>query len=553
MPPSASPALEQQGQPGGSLRVLVAGTVDTWDPQLMYAGQQAFFAQRTFARGLTAYGTGTQQRVLQGDLATDTGQVSADGRSWSYTLRGGVAWQDGSPVTCEDVRRGVARTFERTNRADGVGGTNYATFLLDVPMTVTAEGLDTPVYTGPGDTAHAADLDRAVSCSGSTVTFRLRQPEPDFPRLLALPEFAPRTAAATGTDPSRYAVLSNGPYRLDKPWVVGQGGTFVRNERWDARTDPIRQALPDRVEVVTGLDERTAIQRLVDGRGDDAQAVSWVAASPTLRQESSAAVQERLTYPWTGSVDYLALNQRSAVMASPTVRQAFALATDRAAYVSATGGEGSGAPTWSVLAPTIDPSAIEPPRGALPTGDPEAARRLLVEAGIRLPVTVRVVHASTGVADTAYAALAAGWERAGFDVRLTGLAPERYYDTVTETSAAQRFDVFRGVWAADIPAPGGVLPALFDSRTNLDSAGPGQDLGYFDDAAVNRLVDEAQAATDPAERARAWTAADDAIRLGGGYVALAATKALHLHGAGVLHYEEHAVGGAVDLATVAVR
>jgi peptide/nickel transport system substrate-binding protein len=206
-----------------------------------------------------------------------------------------------------------------------------------------------------------------------------------------------------------------------------------------------------------------------------------------------------------------------------------------------------------VLAPTVDAGALQVPSGASPSGDPEAARRLLVAAGISLPVTVRIVHASSEVSDTAYAALAAGWQRAGFDVRLTGVEPERYYETVTDPAAAQRFDVFRGVASSDIPSPGGVLPALFDSRTNIDSRGPGQDLGYVDDPAVNRLIDAAQGTSDPSARERAWVAVDDAIRDGDGYVALAATKAVHLHGAGVLHYEEHAVAGAVDLATVAVR
>ena len=144
--------------------MLVAGSIDTWDPQLMYVGPEAFFAQRTFARGLTAYGTGERQRDLQGDLATDTGRASKDSRSWSFTLREGVTWQDGSPITCEDVRHGVARTFDRSTH---IGGTNYATYLLDVPTKVTPEGLEKPVYAGPADTSHQRDFDRAVSCKGA--------------------------------------------------------------------------------------------------------------------------------------------------------------------------------------------------------------------------------------------------------------------------------------------------------------------------------------------------------------------------------------------------
>ena len=229
------------------------------------------------------------------------------------------------------------------------------------------------------------------------------------------------------------------------------------------------------------------------------------------------------------------------------------MATNRATYVSANGGEGAGDPSWSILAPSIDPSGVEPPSGSSVVGDPEAARKVLTDAGVRLPVRVRVVHARSALVDKAYAALAAGWERAGFDVQLTGVPPEKYYETIEETSSVERYDVFRGVWTSDIPSPSGVLPALFDSRINIDSSGPGQDVGYFADDTVAALIDEADRTPDSAARMRVWDQVDEAIRAKGGYIALSATKALHLHGAGVHRYEVHAVGGIVDLATVAVR
>src|SRR6476469_4448200 len=148
---SGAPAAAPSGssgtaQPGGTLQVLVSGTIATWDPQLMYVGPEAFFAQRTFARGLTAYGTGEHQRDVEADLATDTGTPSDGARTWSFTLREGLTWQDGSPITCDDVRHGVARTFDRRTH---VGGTNYASYLLAMPTKVTPEGLEKPVYAGP--------------------------------------------------------------------------------------------------------------------------------------------------------------------------------------------------------------------------------------------------------------------------------------------------------------------------------------------------------------------------------------------------------------------
>jgi len=548
---SAPSAATGQPQPGGTLQVLVSGTVSTWDPQLMYVGPEAFFAQRTFARGLTAYGTGEHQRDVEADLATDTGRPSDGARTWAFTLREGLTWQDGSPITCDDVRHGVARTFDRRTH---VGGTNYASYLLDMPTKVTPEGLEKPVYAGPTDKGHQADFDRAVSCKGRTITFRLRDAEPDFAHIVALPEFAPRKASAdTKSDKASFAVVSSGPYRLKEPWVVGKGGTFVRNEHWDPRSDPIRQAYPDEIHVTSGLGESTVIQRLLNQQDDDAYAVSWVQASPTLRNQAGTDLQARLTFPYTGNVDYLAVNMRSKVMSNPAVRKALSLSTNRATYVTATGGEGAGTPTWSVLSPTVDPESVTPPPGLGVEGDPEGARKLLKQAGVKRPVPLRVVYARSVLGDKAYAALAAGWERAGFKVELTGVPPEEYYETIEKPTSVDSYDVFRGVWTPDWPSAGGVLPALFDPRINIDSSGPGQDVGYFSSDAVNALIDKAVATPDPRARATVWEKADRVIRDEGGYIALSATKALYLHGAGVKTYEDHSVGGIVDLATVSVR
>lgn len=547
-------ASEVHGPPakGGELKVLVAGSILSWDPQLMYVGPESFFAQRTFVRTLTAYDTGRKDRTVVGDLATDAGTSARGGRQWSFTLRKGVRWQDGSPVTCEDVRHGVARTFDRSTH---IAGTNYASFLIDVPTQVTPEGLEKPTYGGPTDKRHQAAFNKAVMCSGPKITFNLRTPEPDFPHLVALPEFAPRKASSdTKEAKAGFAVNSTGPYRLEGKWTPGKGGTFVRNEKWDPATDPIRKAYPDRIRVETGLHSTAVIQRLLNQEEDDAYAVSWVQASPTLANQaaSSPELRARTTYPWTGEVDYLALNMRSKVMANPAVRKAFALATNRATYVSANGGEGAGAPSSSVLSPVV--SSVGIAAGGQPVqGDPEQAKKILQGSGLKVPVPVRVVYAQSLLADKAYAALAAGWERGGFDVTLDPVAADEYYETIERPTSVSAYDVFRGVWRPDWPSAGAVLPALFDARINVDSSGPGQDVGYFSDASLGATLDKSTGTPDAAARGKLWEQADALIRSKGGYVALSASKAMYIHGGGVRNYTDHSVGGIVDLATVAVK
>ena len=48
-------------------------------------------------------GAGAESNTLHPDLATTTGTSSNSNKTWTWTLKSGIKWQDGTPVTCEDV------------------------------------------------------------------------------------------------------------------------------------------------------------------------------------------------------------------------------------------------------------------------------------------------------------------------------------------------------------------------------------------------------------------------------------------------------------------
>lgn len=105
---------------------MALGPVETWDPQRISARTDAAFAGRVFARTLTAYQHGSDdqsQVTLTGDLAVDTGAADRTLRVWTFTIRDGVKWQDGSPLTCADVKYGISRSFATETIT---GGPNYA-------------------------------------------------------------------------------------------------------------------------------------------------------------------------------------------------------------------------------------------------------------------------------------------------------------------------------------------------------------------------------------------------------------------------------------------
>jgi peptide/nickel transport system substrate-binding protein len=538
-------------QRGGTLHVLDEGTVLSWDPQRVYSSSDMSVANRLFSRTLTTFAPGTtrdQQRTLVPDLARDTGTTGDGGRTWSFVLRAGAAWQDGRPVTCADVKYGISRQFA-VDRLQG--GPQYGLRYLDIPRNPNGSSR----YAGPYRKTGQALFDKAVSCRGNTLGVRLNQPLPDFNRMVSLPAFSPFRADHDQGSGSNLEVFSNGPYMLKGAWKPGTGGVFVRNPHWDAAQDPIRKAYPDQVAFTEGLDTQQVVQRLVADRGDDAAAVTHTSVPPAAVESALSApgVRSRSTNPLSPLVEYLAPNLKSPSMANFKARQALAMSTDRTAYVQAMGGTRTAVPTTAVISQTLDAYRSFDPFGVGLSGDPKRAKVLLQQSGLASPVPLRVVYRKGILRDRAMAALKARWEQAGFTVTLIPL-DSRYTTTVNQAAYANRADVFWGLWEADFGSALTMIPPLFDSRVNLSAAGSGQDLGYVNNPALNARMDAAARVRDDAARARAWGDLDETIARLAGSVALVNQRSMFLHGSAVKNYSDHELlGGSVDLAQLAVR
>lgn len=92
---------------GGTLYMLTHA--EQWehpDPQRLYVGRDIAFFNTYVYRNLVSYkaATGATGATLIGDLATNTGVPSNNAKTWKFTLRSGVTWEDGSAITCADVK-----------------------------------------------------------------------------------------------------------------------------------------------------------------------------------------------------------------------------------------------------------------------------------------------------------------------------------------------------------------------------------------------------------------------------------------------------------------
>ncbi|MBP6995236.1 MAG: ABC transporter substrate-binding protein [Phycicoccus sp.] len=538
---------------GGTVRILAQEPVETWDPQRLVDRHDAAMADRLFLRTLTAYAPVDERghSQLVGDLATTAGTASADLRSWTYTLREDARWEDGSPVTCADVAFGVARTFAAEVARTGA---NDAVALLAIPRN--PDGTST--YAGPYATGDAAAqgqaaFDAAVVCDGNTVTFNLALPVVDWGAILSQPGLAP---VKVGQDPrdAPLRAFSNGPYQLDGPWDPQAGGTFVRNPSWVAQADPVRRAYPDRIEYVIGASAGEVTQDVLGDTDTGRNAVSVTPLAVPLRQQvdRQADLVARSINPGTGLVDYLAPNVKRPVMANPSARLALALATDRAAYVTALGGAVAASPTRSLIPSSLTAAHEVDPVGSDLSGDVAKAREAIAESGLTLPVPITVAYRGGDAADRALAALTRSWNAAGFETQLVAL-DDSYFTQASTIEASQTYDVFWSTWAPTWDSGSTVLQALFDPTLNLSETSTGRDLGSYSNEEITAEMATIGIDPDPATRELAWADIDTRLLGDVAYIGLAERRTMFVAGSGIRNLAAHPfAGGDVDLGIIAV-
>jgi peptide/nickel transport system substrate-binding protein len=516
---------------GGTLYYLTKRPVEHWDPQRTYIGRDLADASRLFYRTLTML---TPDNKLVPDLATNTGTASNSNKTWAFTLKSGPKWQDGSPITCEDIKYGVSRTFAVNTIT---GGPNYAIQFLDIPSNPDGSSQ----YAGPYTKKGQALYDKAVVCNGNTITFNLRKSVPDFNFAVsgALAAFAPFKQSQDKAAQSNFQVFSSGPYMLQGTWQEGKGGTFVRNPNYDPKTDDtsIRRALPDKIVWQEGLTEETIFDRLLKDQGPDKFAVTDRSAPPAY-QTRVVQQKDRMTNPDTPFVDYLLPNFKK--VTNPLVRQALAVATDKTSWITAYGGPALAKPANSIILPTVTGyKDFGNVFGAPDNGDPNKAKQLLQQAGVKIPYPIHFTYSGgTPRTDAQASSLKAALEKAGFKVTLEGLG-DTYYDVIQNPSNASKYDLTWAGWGADWPNASTVIPPLFDSRVNLSAASNGQDYGWYQSNSANQAMDAAYNEPDASKRNAMWGDLSEQLAKDVAYIPLDIEKFLRLHGSGVTNYAEN--------------
>lgn len=507
---SKGPAPEVSGaKKGGTVYLLNDDDFSHLDPQRIYYAWNSLAAM-VLSRTLTNYKVADDgSMTLVGDLATDTGTMKDGGKTWSFTLKDGVKWEDGSDVTVEDVRHGIERCF--------------ATFITEgafyVQAWLTGSSDYRKSYPGPYGGKHL----KSIETSGKTITFHLSEARPDFNYVVAMHSYAPTPVKKDTKQDYDKKPVSNGPYKV-KSHVTDKSMTLVRNENWDPATDPIRNAYPDQFDFTFGIEQLTAIDRLLADAGKDQYATSWRTIPQERVQKAQAEAKDRVFAQLGNGVSVYWIN--TGRVKDKAVREAIIKAWPTAAIRQLQGGSVRGDYATGIMSPLVAGYESQDVWGKLknPAGDPKAAKAILKKAG---KSGYKVVYAYQN--DPTQAKIKVVVENAlkaaGFEVVTKGIDSTTWYDQVGKLD--NQFDVYWGGWSSDWPTGYSVFQPLFDSKNVVDQ---GQNYSHLKDPAIDAAIKAATAETDQDKANKMWAALDKQVTETGAFVPDVYMKRIYMHG-----------------------
>ena len=437
--PTPAPAVAG-AKTGGTISVLEDGAWEHTAGGNIYVSNVLEYSQ-LFHRTLTQYIESPKAGdplKLVGDLATNAGVTTDGGKTWTYTLRSGLKYDDGSAVSVKDILYAADLAFG----AEGAQGPQYFQQACDPNY-----GKDN-AYTGPEKGAHNPCT--TIDESANSITFKFPDVHAEFPYLAEFPTFTPIPAAKyKSLEDYENHWVSEGPYmRDDANTVIGTKLTLKRNPNWDPKTDPIRNAYPDKFVFDFTPDSKTQTERVKAASGDDASALMNDNVPPELIPtiKSDASLKDRSFGTPTVFMNYIYLN--TARLTDVKLRQALVYSFDRDAYIKAVGGYDVADPGTTLMAPVVPGwekyDAYPPADAAGNHGDIDKAKALL---GGTTPAKLKFCTANTPTNQKVAGVITQGLERAGFTFTINYIERANYYTTVGVKGTD--CDLITGGWGQD--------------------------------------------------------------------------------------------------------
>ncbi|SES46824.1 ABC transporter substrate-binding protein [Actinokineospora terrae] len=488
---------------GGTVRVANAGTWDSLDPGETYYGYSWNFA-RTYARTLVMFkpapGDGSSELVP--DLAESLGEASDGGKTWTYKIRKGVKFEDGSVVTSKDVKYAVLRSTDKETFPNGPA---YFEGYLNLP-----EGYKGPYKSKGVDTNSAIETP-----DDQTIVFHLKQPFGGFDYFAMMPQTAPVPEAKDTGAKYKEHVIATGPYKFDKN-EIDKGFTLVRNDQWDAATDPNRKALPDGYQVTMNVNADDIDNRVISGDLDLDITGTGVQPASLSRVLGDPALKAGADNPSSARLWYTSISPTVAPFDNKACREAVQYAVDRTGYQTAYGGTFSGGDIATNLLPPQIPGASKfdlYPAGADNKGDVEKAKAKLQECGQPNGFETNIAYRAERPKEKAAAeALQQSLGRVGIKLTLKAFPQGDYFSQFAGNPpyvVANKLGLALNGWQADWSDGFGFLSQIVDSRVIRETGGSSNVSVRVPD--VDKMLDEAIGETDKSKRESDWGAIDKRV------------------------------------------
>ena len=493
-------AIPDGATEGGTVYAISALGMQTMDPTEAYFTNTSSILSGLMTRSLTQYVyDGEGNMVLVPDLATDLGTPNKDFTKWTFEIREGAKWENGDPVTVEQIANGIDRSFGNRSDSTFPNGAGYSVQYFK----------NGDKYYGPYDKRSKTDTCECYTIKGNSITIDMASPFPDMPYWGAFPAMGPIADSEMAKDANtkQYAAhpLSTGPYKLDGDIQDGNNFTLVRNDQWDADTDPGRTQLPDGYDFKTDYNEPAIVDQTV--LGDQGQGTTTLTfdniSSPNMREAQDSGRLVSGTNPCTFMI-YMDMRDK-AKWGDKRVRQAFNYAYPTKAALVARGSTigVTRYPATTILPPGIPGRKvfdIYGTKGLNP--NPSKSRELLKAAG-KLNMEVSFLYPTDDPLRVAEKdAIVQGLKKAGFNPQPVAVPTS---DKVTEMTQDPNTDVdFRQLgWCSDWPSGSSWFPPVF-------SATGSSNYSYLKDAALDKQMDKIQ--TMPLNKQpAAWADMDEHI------------------------------------------
>ena len=474
---------------GGTVTYELSDVPDSFDPGNTYYAYMYNFS-RLYARPLMTFepGPGSKGNTLVPDLAASKGVSSDGGKTWTYKLRSGLKYQDGTAITSKDVKYAV----ERSNFARDVlslGPNYFQQFLVG--------GKD---YKGPYKDKSADGLKSIQTPDDTTIVFHLNTAFQEFDYLVAAPQTAPVPQAKdTGVDYVKN-IVSSGSYQFQS-YQDGKQAVLVRNKNWNAATDPLRKQYPDKIVVNLKVNADTIDKDVLAGNAID-MGGTGVQAATQAQLLTSADKKAGTDNTFGGRLVYMAINTKVKPFDNVACRKAVEYAIDKVSVQTAEGGPIRGEIASTVLPPDI--TGYEKADQYATTGnkgDVAKAKEQLQACGKTSISTNLSARSDRPQEISAATAIINSLKAVGINASLKQYPSGKYftdYAGVPKFTEQQNIGLIMMQWGADWPSGYGFEQQILNGEA-IGASG-NTNLSQYDNKTVNNLLAKAIGTEDVTTR-----------------------------------------------------